>query len=515
MNNLKDKSNKIYFENLYNSFLMHFPYKFMILTIEGTLIYISQKAQEFFELTLQKQFYGKNILQSNVIKNPEIFAKIIERVLAGENINQEENCLIKNNGTEVVCELIAQLIKATNEAPKSILIYLRDLTPQKNMENQLKKTNEELLKSKQMFQLAMDNIPQFIYWKDVNSVYLGCNKNFARVAGINNPENIIGKKDRDLAWSPLEAETFSEIDQLVIESNKPEYHVIDSQSQADGKKAWLDINRIPLHDSQGNVIGVLGTFQDITDSIIAKKDLEKSKEKYRKAYNNAEFYKDIFAHDISNILQCIRTSLDLCRYHMNDLRQYSEIDSLYHIILDQINRGTTLISNVKKFSSIENLMNVVEKVDIMKIIKSSVENLLDGYPQHKIAISLKPLDKLITVKANYLLKDAFDNILSNAVKHNIQSKIEIEIKFSMIQEEKTEYYKIEILDNGIGISDLQKSELFLEESKENMSFNRIGIGLILVKQIIESYEGKIWVENRIEGDYTQGSNFIILLPVFK
>jgi PAS domain-containing protein len=77
-----------------------------------------------------------------------------------------------------------------------------------------------------MFQLVMDNIPQLISWKDKNSIYLGCNKIFAKVAGLRDPSEIVGKTDYELPWKISEAESFFEIDQLVMDTNKPEQHII-------------------------------------------------------------------------------------------------------------------------------------------------------------------------------------------------------------------------------------------------------------------------------------------------
>ena len=77
------------------------------------------------------------------------------------------------------------------------------------------------------------------------------------------PKNIVGKTDFDLVWKFEEAESFYEIERLVMESGKPEFHIIKPQLQAEGKQAWLDINRIPLYGSGGKVIGLLGTYDQI------------------------------------------------------------------------------------------------------------------------------------------------------------------------------------------------------------------------------------------------------------
>ncbi len=131
-----------------------------------------------------------------------------------------------------------------------------------------------LLESQQMQQLVIDNIPQLIFWKDRNSVYLGCNQNFALVAGVGTSENIVGKTDYDLPWNKEESDFFRECDTRVIETDTPECHIIEPQLQADGKQAWVDTNKIPLHDAQGNVVGILGTYEDITERKQAEQALE-------------------------------------------------------------------------------------------------------------------------------------------------------------------------------------------------------------------------------------------------
>jgi PAS domain S-box-containing protein len=126
----------------------------------------------------------------------------------------------------------------------------------------------------QMLQMVMDSIPQYIFWKNRNFVYLGCNRNFALAAGIGEPEEIKGKTDYDLAWKKEEADFFRECDRRVMENDHPEYHIIEPQYQAGGKQAWLDTNKIPLHDADGSVIGILGTYEDITERIQTEEALK-------------------------------------------------------------------------------------------------------------------------------------------------------------------------------------------------------------------------------------------------
>ncbi|WP_017715758.1 PAS domain S-box protein [Kamptonema formosum] len=142
---------------------------------------------------------------------------------------------------------------------------------------------ENLRKSQQMLQLVMDNIPQYIFWKDRDSVFLGCNVRFARVAGLKNPEEIAGKTDYDLPWTKEQTEFFRSCDVRIMGTDKPEYHIIEQALLADGNQAWFETNKIPLHDSEGNVVGVLGTIEDMTHRLRSEEDLRKSQERFELA----------------------------------------------------------------------------------------------------------------------------------------------------------------------------------------------------------------------------------------
>ncbi len=133
------------------------------------------------------------------------------------------------------------------------------------IDTERRRAEGDLRSSRSLMRLVMNSIPQFIFWKDRQSVYLGCNQNFARVAGVGLPELIVGKTDYDLAWKKEEADFFRKCDERVMGSGLPEYHIIEPQQQADGKQAWLDTNKVPLFDDGGKVIGILGTYEDITE----------------------------------------------------------------------------------------------------------------------------------------------------------------------------------------------------------------------------------------------------------
>lgn len=123
-------------------------------------------------------------------------------------------------------------------------------------------------------QLVIDNIPQSIFWKDLNFRYLGCNMTFAQKAGLKNSNDIVGLSDFDLPWKTEEAESFRQYDKRIMDSDQAEYNIIEPQRDSMDNQTWVNTNKIPLHDTRGKVIGILGTFEDITSRIQAEESLK-------------------------------------------------------------------------------------------------------------------------------------------------------------------------------------------------------------------------------------------------
>ena len=127
--------------------------------------------------------------------------------------------------------------------------------------------------------MVLDTFPQSVFWKDRQSVYLGCNQNFANNANLSTPSQIIGKIDYDLPWGRTEADFYRADDAQVINSGVAKLSIIETQVQADGSMLWLETNKIPLRNFNNEVIGVLGTYQDISDRKQAEQTIRQQIEK--------------------------------------------------------------------------------------------------------------------------------------------------------------------------------------------------------------------------------------------
>ncbi|PSB57492.1 GAF domain-containing protein [Chamaesiphon polymorphus] len=135
-----------------------------------------------------------------------------------------------------------------------------------------------LRESQQFLQTVIESFPLDVFWKDRDSRYLGCNQNFARAANLT-PAEIIGKTDYDLPWGEVEAGAYRADDRQTIESGIATLGIIETQRQVDGSSIWLETNKVPLRNLQGETIGVLGTYQNITARKHAETELKQLSER--------------------------------------------------------------------------------------------------------------------------------------------------------------------------------------------------------------------------------------------
>ncbi len=251
----------------------------------------------------------------------------------------------------------------------------------------------------------------------------------------------------------------------------------------------------------------------ITERIEYEQKLKDSKEaEYLGAYNRAEFYKDLFTHDINNILHNINSATELSEIYIKNPEKIKELND---IIKDQVIRGSKLVSNIRNLSKLEDEDISFRNIDGCTILKKSITYVKNSYRDKEITIQVDSVIRRFIIQANELLADVFENILNNAVKHNINPIVEIIIKISKKQQDDIDYLKIEFLDNGIGISEKRKNLVFQKGQTIRKGFHGLGIGLSLVKKVVETYKGKIWIQNRVKGDYSKGSNFVLLIPKAK
>lgn len=141
---------------------------------------------------------------------------------------------------------------------------------------------DNLKASRNLLATILENVPIRVFWKDRACRYLGCNTAFARDAGMSCPENVIGKDDFQMSWR-AQAELYRADDQAVMDSDTPKIGYEEQQLTPDGCMLWLRTSKVPLHDANGKVIGVLGIYDDITAYRGMMEELRREKAKLDEA----------------------------------------------------------------------------------------------------------------------------------------------------------------------------------------------------------------------------------------
>src|SRR5512141_371920 len=154
------------------------------------------------------------------------------------------------------------------------------MTNEKLRGNGHKPAAQQMQASLPLLPLIMNNIPQAVFWKDRDLVYLGCNQAFAEDAGLSSPEDVIGKTDYDMPWKD-QAELYRADDLLVMKSAQPKLNYEEPQTTPNGSISWLSKSKIPVQEN-GEIVARLGMYEDITEPKLVQQRLNESEERYRR-----------------------------------------------------------------------------------------------------------------------------------------------------------------------------------------------------------------------------------------
>ncbi|MBE9039554.1 PAS domain-containing protein, partial [Oscillatoriales cyanobacterium LEGE 11467] len=232
-----------------------------------------------------------------------------------------------------------------------VIWVARDVSARKQVE-------EALQEKEQYLRLILNNIPQQVFWKDTDLVFRGCNKNWAIAAGFDDPEAVVGKTDYELLPdAPQIAETFREQDRQIIARDVPKLHFLQTKIRPsqNGQSVWLDASKIPIHDSKGHVIGILGVLEDITQRKLAEEALRAEQEKSEAL--------------LLNILP---------RAIAKRLKQSQDA------IAEQFEEVTILFADIVGFTPLSARLQPVELVNLLNQIFSNFDRLAEKYGLEKI-----------------------------------------------------------------------------------------------------------------------------------
>ncbi len=338
-----------------------------------------------------------------------------------------------------------------------------------------KNAERELVEERNLLRTLIDNLPDYIYAKDTKSRFVLSNIATAREVGAKNPDELIGKTDFDFFPHNL-AERYHSDEKSVLESGQSlinrEELVIDHA----GNRLWVLTTKVPLRDSSGQIVGLVGMNRDITERKKAEEEVKAHRE-------HLELINKILRHDLINDLTVIRSSFRLYK-NTEDQEYLQKIPSYVDKSVELINK----MRGLESFMSFHKDLGFYNAIDIIK-------NVIKDYP----SIDFK-IEGSCKVVADEALSSVIDNIISNAVAHAKTDRIDINIL------KTREVCEIRIADYGVGIPEEIKGKIF-EEGFQYGETGRSGLGLFIVKKTLERYGGSI----SIEDNKPSGTIFILKL----
>lgn len=322
------------------------------------------------------------------------------------------------------------------------------------------------------------------------------NQSIEEMSGYSESE-LLGKKGSEIL--------LVQEDQLILDTENKKRAAGKSNSyevrarKKDGTiRHWL-ISGAPQYDLKGNITGSIGIHLDITEF----KNLELQKEnllrKLEKSNDELQEYAHVVSHDLKSPLRSINALVSWIRE--DNLDKWTE-DTKEHLnmIDTTLEKMEQLISDVLEYSSVGTDNSVADHVDL-NLVLADIKTLLH-LPEH---IELRIADSLPTIKADRVkIQQLFQNLMSNAIRYCDKDPGLIEIDYT----ESAGYFTFKVKDNGIGIAPEYHEKIFKIFQTLNKRKDSTGIGLSIVKKIVDLYQGDIWVESEMN----QGTTFYFTIP---
>jgi PAS domain S-box-containing protein len=374
------------------------------------------------------------------------------------------------------------------------------VTKLKTAEEALSKSAGEIKEAKEYTDLVVNSMSNGMVTIDRDYKIVSANRAFFKTSGRSLDE-VIGKHCYEISHdtnepcnTPQHTCPFKE----VLETDEPST-AVHTHIDKDGNEIYVELIASPVKDEEGNVVQMLELTRDITERRKAERKLKRYTEELEESNRLKDLFTDIMTHDLLGPAGAIRNATELMR---------DEAKGTGKPLLDIIEWGATkqigMIESASKLSKLKSVEDLEKKsLDLKEVIDRAVEDTRHLFEAAGMWVENKAT-KSMPVKANPVIEDIFFNLLSNAAKYAAAGE-----KAVIEALDKEEVYTVMVKDYGLGIPDKNKVGIFERFArKEKAGVKGTGLGLAITKRIVELHDGKVWLEDNLEG----GSTFCVNLP---
>lgn len=337
------------------------------------------------------------------------------------------------------------------------------------------------------FKEAVEHSGHAIFFTDINGTIQYVNPAFEQITGYS-VEEAVGLNPRILQSGEHDQAFYEDLWQTILNGDVWQSEIVNQRK--DGERFVVDQTIAPICNSRGKIDRFVAVNRDITDRANYKRQLEDQRDML-------DLLNQVLRHDIRNDLQVVTSYGEMVRERV-DKDEQEQLEKM----VEAASHATELTLTARDLSEVlfgESPEQSV--VPLGDVVASELNELRSRYDQATITVEGLPD---VNVRANELLQAVVRNLLTNAVRHNDKDIPQIAVSV----EKRDEHARLIIADNGPGISDEQKADIF-EKGVKGLESPGTGLGLYLVKTLVSKYDGEI----QIDDNEPEGTVFTVGLPL--
>jgi len=389
-----------------------------------------------------------------------------------------------------------------------LFFYNKMIKKEKKILLNLKNEADSKSKDAELLDILIENIPFNIYFKDLESKFTRINSNQARILGLKNNDDAIGKSDFDFFEH---AHLAFDDERKIIETGIPLIDVVEQIKDIKRNVMWVSTSKLPIYDSNGKITGIVGITKDITQSILDRQNLIEAKRKAEEGERLKSFFFANMSHEIRTPINAI--------VGFSDLLLQKELDDDSKKYLKYIiNSGDTLMNLIEDIINIAKIevnqlritLSDIKIYDIFEEVFKFAENRKLHLNKDNLEIKFEYIETqkdLIIKTDEFRVKQILNNFVSNALKFTDVGSITISYK--ILDNKKLHFF---VKDTGNGIPKDKQKIIFQQfgQVEEDLTKNRAGtgLGLSITDNIVKLMNGSMWLESEIN----LGSTFFVELP---
>jgi two-component system, chemotaxis family, sensor kinase Cph1 len=366
--------------------------------------------------------------------------------------------------------------------------------------SELRSHQSKLEMQKKELQTILDSSRSYIFYKDKENRFLQVNKAYADILGM--PQDKLAGMSLFDIFPNEQAENYLKDDKQVIKSAKPKLDIIEPMN-IKNEIMYVKTDKIPYHDDEGNIIGIIGFAEDITRRKKAEEKLERIMNDLKRSNKELEQFAYVSSHDLKEPLRMITSFLQLLQKRYSaDLDD--DANDFINFAVEGAKRLDIMINDLLEYSRIGNKEREFEYLQGEKILETVLTNLKTSIEDNNVIITHDPLPLIYA--NNQQMVQLLQNLISNAIKYHSKEDPKIHISADILDDE----YVFSIKDNGIGIDQKHLERIFtiFQRLHSRDEYEGTGIGLAISQKIVQKHHGKIWAESKLE----KGTTFYFTIP---